>query len=38
MPHTFSLVISMMYALGLGLFLLLIGGLALFIFSLQRKG
>ncbi len=36
MPHTASFILSVMYAMGLGVFLSLVGGLALFILSLKK--
>lgn len=36
MPYTASFILSVMYAMGLGVFLSLIGGLALFILSLKK--
>lgn len=36
MPHTDSFILSVMYALGMGGFLTLVGGLALFILSLRK--
>lgn len=36
MPYSASFILSVMYAMGLGVFLSLIGGLALFILSLKK--